>query len=329
MTTESFDVKEMEEAVDNAVAEMTPDGQAPISDATVEETTTEEVTVEEADIKEVTEETTDADTVDKTRGEDPEGISIEEVGKEVGEEIQPPIIPEPGLGPQFSDEILARAVQAGLSLSEARTFSHEGSLEHTVSLIEAGKKTETTKEDPLDSLPKLDPEVYEPEVVDTFNKLTDVVRQQRDELNLFKSAAQQSAEAAQGAATREIEGWFDERVNNLGENFSEVLGKGEYASLNQGSTQLAKRDQIINHMTTLVAGLQTTGQQLLSRDAVFEVASRAVLQDEFQKIHEEKLVKELADRSTQHISRPGGQKVGGVQSVDEETAAMIDSKFGK
>lgn len=327
---------EMETAVDEVVKENAAEvASEEKKDATAttkdtQEADPKEVTKEET--KETTEETTNERIADENTGEGTEGVSSEETGEDTGKKAE-----VTSSQTQISDETLTRAVQAGIPLEVAKTFQSEATLSAwiadkvQIATSTTEVKTETEEEDPLDAL-KLDLDVYEPEVIEAFNKVTNELRQQRDQLKTLSETTQQSAEATQGAATREIEGWFDgqcEELRKLGDDFIEALGKGGNQSLNRGSSQFAKRVALAEQVGILVAGYQATGQQPPPRDELFNVAARMTLGDEFQKIHERKLTADLRKRSSQHISRAGGQQATQRQSTEEEIAATLDEKYFK
>jgi len=239
--------------------------------------------------------------------------------------------PEPPVS-RVSDYVLTRAVRAGLTLEDARQFGNDEALLRIVDRIEAAQKTETkqateTEEDPFAKLPKLDPEVYEPEVIKTFEALTEIVKKQQEEIRSFRSHQENTNTAAQQAQAREVEQWFDKQVESLGEEFQDALGSGGYSTLDRGSSQFANRDKIANQMAVLLAGYQAAGQQAPPRDEVFGAAAKLVLADQFDKAREKKLASELAKRSKQHISRASGQKTKKTISPLDETAALLDAKF--
>jgi hypothetical protein len=238
--------------------------------------------------------------------------------------------------PAISDDALTEAVRAGIPLAEAREYPSEAALTRAVGIIRqateksgqsAGGKESKSEDDPLASLPKLDPANYEPEVIEMFDKLTGVIRQQQEAIRSFREHQESTARSSQESAAREVEHWFDEQVSKLGDDFAEALGKGGYASLNRGSAQFASRDKIAAQMSVLLAGYQAAGQSAPSREEVFDMAARHVLRDVYQKVSEKKLASDLAKRSTQHIQRAGGQNNKSKLSPQDETAALLDEKF--
>lgn len=284
---------------------------------------------QEVDTEETTpdKETTDVRTTDEDSDKDPEGVPPEEGSKLAGkEEITPP---------QISDEVLTRAAQVGIPVEVARTFPSEVTLQAWIAdrertaTTDTTDKTKTETKDPLDELPKLDPEVYEPEVIAVVDKLTNAIRQQRDQIKELSDTAQNSTEVTQGEAVREMEQWFDGQIEKLGDDFTEALGKGGHQSLNRGSPQYAKREELATQVGVLVSGYQASGLEPPPRDEVFQAAAKLTLGNEFQKVHKRQLTKELKKQGSQHISRAGGQTATSKQSAEEEIAAKIDEKYFK
>jgi hypothetical protein len=235
--------------------------------------------------------------------------------------------------PVISDAAIMRAVRAGLSLDDARSFASDAMLDRVVASIESVKGQnkpveEEVKEetDPFAELPKLNPEEYEPEVVAMFDKLVGLIKDQHNALRNIQ-ATSKSVEADRATKfAEETEAWFDGQVEALGEDFKESLGTGKYRSLQPNSPQYAKRDAIANQVAVLMAGYRSSGQTP-QRDAVFAQAAQLVLRDEYQKLYEKRLSADLANRSTQHLSRVGSQQGKSKGDPIAEVAAMLDEKF--
>ena len=257
--------------------------------------------------------------------------------KKGGSEDAPPAKADAGKAKTLiGDETLARAVRAGLSVGVIRTFPSDAALNEAVSsmeqVIEAQKPPEKQEEeeDPFADIKALDPEKYEPEVIEMRETLLSVMKKQHEELRAMKAGAveqsQQSAQVSQDAATREVTEWFDKKVEGLGKNFHESLGKGGINSLTAGSSQFLKRERLANKVAVLLAGSNAAGIQA-SRDEVFDDAASLVLRDEYQKVREEELSGKLAKRSKLHIQRADGRNSKSKQSPFEDIAAELDAKF--
>ena len=244
-----------------------------------------------------------------------------------------------------SDETLARAVNVGIPVADARELTPY-SLERIIAAREAELEAEAKGDsglqespgetvDPFADLPKLDPEVHDPEVVKMFDELTRVAKGQYEtiqELKTQQSEATQSAQSTRDAdlevATQEVEHFFNKQVSELGDNFSDALGTGDYSSLDRGSPQFAKREAIAGQMAVLFSGYDAQGQEPPPREEVFNVAARIVLRDEFQAVHDKELSGGLAKQAGQHLQRAGGVQAKSTQTPEEEAAQAADDFLG-
>ena len=239
--------------------------------------------------------------------------------------------------PVVSDEALSQAVQAGIPLSQAKKFTDEDSLLQVVQTIyEAadtgegegkegeGKEGEVDVDDLLEKLKSKD---IDPEALELLRTLSDASKEQQKQLETYREQQEQLVTADNTATAREVKSWFDAKVASLGEDYSEVLGTGDYDDLPKDSPQLTKRDEIADRAAVLFAGYQATGQTPPPRDEVFETAARSVLAKEFAAVDGKKLEASLEKRAKTHISRAGGQDGSNKQSPSKEIADELDRKY--
>lgn len=321
----AIDVMEAEAKNDAAVEEVVTEGTT--------EGTTNEVTSEVS--AETAESTEDKDTGTEDAGEvvrsgDTTGSVASGDGDTEGDDgsqTLPPVI---------SDVALTRAVQAGIPLADAREFANEAALDRNVAIIErmreirreqAVEEAEEVK-DPFADLPKLDPEKFEPEVIEAFEKITDIVKGQSAELDAFKNHQDGLTEAQQVANTKEVTQFFDEQITGLGDEFSDALGQGDTNSLPRGGMQFAAREQIAEQMSVLLLGYDASNLTPPPREEVFDAAARSVLQKEYQQIHDKELSGKLEKQATQHLQRAGGSQDTSTLTAEEEVVQALDSKFG-
>ena len=237
----------------------------------------------------------------------------------------------------ISDEALTRAVSAGIPLATARQFPDEVSLNGVADvmerqqdeMVEASKPVvpEEKPEDPFANFPELDPEVHAPEVVEAFERVREIAKQQQETIQELRGRQDETSLASQARVAEEVEQWFDGQVTGLGKDFSEVLGASNFRSLSQGSSQYAKREAIANQLAVLHSGYVAQGLNAPPREQLFDTAARIVLADEYEAIRGKKLSGELEGQASQHLQRAGGRSVASTQSPDEETAAMLDAKY--
>lgn len=285
------------------------------------------------------------DTQGKKESEADEGVvddpQVDEGGGSVGED-DPEVAGEDPEDDTISDATIERAVQVGFSLADARSFGDEVALDKiSREMLKDKKELEDFRrmsvvedegtEEPADlfaDMPKLDPDQHEPQVIEMFDKMKEMIRAQGEDLLAMRTSQEDSLNASVNASAREVGRWFDEQVVELGKDFSDTLGEGGLESLNQGSSQYAKRNEIAEYMATMLAGYDAQGKVAPSREDVFRDAARHVLQDDYDKVKSEKLSGKVARRSKQHIQRTGGQKASAMPTADEEAAAALDAKFG-
>ncbi len=252
-----------------------------------------------------------------------------------------PVEPQSAKPLFHSDDLLARAVDTGISVVDAKQLSPYA-LEVIVSRREeAALEADDPRDiglqkdpvaDPFADLPKLDPEVHDPSVIAMFDKMTEVVKGQHSELqDLRAEQAEQNVTAVAReevelkAATSEIKQFFDGQVKGLGDNFLESLGTGDFDSLDRGSPQFANRDAIAGQMSVLMSGYQAQGQTPPSREEIFDTAARIVLRDTFQGIREKEIAGTLKTQSGQHLQRSGSVQASTTKTPDEDAAAAVDA----
>ncbi len=265
-----------------------------------------------------------------------EGTAEEDGERKEGDPEGSQTTPEPTEAPVISEGVLGLAVQAGFSLSEAKSFGSEATLlkviQMTAARIEPVKEEEQKQVPLLGDLPELDPEQYEPEAIETFKKMKEAILKQQETIEQLAQGTQKSQENQAAQNEREIESWFDHKVAGLGKNYEKALGQGSYGSLNQGSSQIAKRDEIAEHISLLAAGYESTGRRSPSLDVLFDQATKFILQDDISEVKERQLSDRLRKRAKQHIARNGTEKLSSMETEeasDRELAGEIDSKFFK
>jgi len=241
--------------------------------------------------------------------------------------------------PVISDYALEQAVLAGIPVQDAKAFASEESLLRVAKVVQQrlldadaavndATKDKPEGEDPLADLLKIDLSEFDPETAAIVGKLTSVIQSQQQSIDAFRTEQQEISQANLDAGAREVESWFDMQIKNLGEDFTDTLGEGDYSSLPQGSSQLAKRDAIADQMAVALAGYQAIGRTPPPRDEIFAKAAKLVLHDDYVQLREKGLAKKLAKRGKQHTQRAAGQKIKNNMSPEEEAAAAVDAKYG-
>ncbi len=346
--------KEIEHAADEAVAEMSEENEkVPVQGETEPGAFVERVfdEVEEIEDQEEGEEngssTDEAAREQEANEEEASGHSEEEGGGEVSEEEDNEEegrreeeaneeVEESAGGVDkrievISDEALTAAVTAGIPIADARGFGSEAALMRVVSSMlrqTEEVKEETNQEDFLDSVPTLDPERYDQDMIDAVEGMKKVIRDQNNEIKSIADSGRRRDEAAAGTALQEVTEWFDGKVDSLGDDFVDSLGKGSTGSLKQGSKAYEKRDELATQISVLHGGYVAAGREVPSRDKIFDIAAKYILGNEIDSAKDKKVSASLKKRSGQHISRvsdAGKRKKN--QSAEAEVAEMVDDQF--
>jgi len=270
-----------------------------------------------------------------------------DVSKEGSKDVETPTERETKDKSGIDDDLLSRAVRAGISLKVAREFKSKEALGSICEELEEQQKRynealayareredtskkEEEKEDPLKDFDGINVDEYEnPEDIKLLKTLADEVKRQRQIIEELQSGQSTALQYSQEANAREVVDWFDKEVAGLGEDFHASLGKGKYDSLQDGSEQKAKRDAIADVIATFLAGCQQMGKAPPDRSELFKRASRLVLSNEYEKIETDKLSKKLEQRSKQHIQRASSGKGDSTKGVTEDIIAELEGKYFK
>lgn len=326
-------VQALSEEIDSAVESLTKKQAAGV----------ELINEEVGDISEEVEATPGEEESDDVKGEveSPEvDVETEEAGSEE-EEVGDGEEADSG----HDEYTIERAVAAGIPVVDANALT-SASLERVISAREQAYAEQETREqaqrdrpskegkaeeevDPFDQLPKLDPDKYESEVIAAVEGLKNIARAQQKEIKDYRDRAEVAQETQNRANDQEMERWYDKQVADLGEDFVESLGEGNYRNLNKRSTQFANRAEIVTKMSVMDAGYRAQGIEPPPREDLFDAAARLVLKDRFAELAEKKIAKDLKKQSKQHIQRSAGSsKATGKLSPEEEAAQAIDARWG-
>lgn len=233
--------------------------------------------------------------------------------KDEGDGDDPSAEPEP-----ISDDLLERAVKAGMSMRQARKFPDHEALEEAITLIsnfgkvdgddavEPAKPKEEAKapESDIDKLLSdisIDPKEYDSDLIKSVNALKDVVR------TLHK---QNQELMTQGSAKG-----FDAQLSSLDESVAKAVRESpdKLASLRK-------------KFDVLKAGYKAAGDTVQDSD-VFGEAAKMVLADDITNAKSSSKSSQAQKRSQQLISRPSGKSIQPAKSADDEAARLLKEKF--
>lgn len=234
--------------------------------------------------------------------------------------------------PSVPDELVERAVKAGMTIADARSFKDSDALERTCSLLEAKAKpgepvvekgkAEGGTEDGEDKelveligkIPELDPDLYDEKVIEVVTAMREVSKALASRAYALKLENATLRESKSGA---ESTSWLDSQVAGLGKAYEDAI-----------KAEPAKRAELQEKLTILEAGYKATGKEV-PRESVFQEAASLVLKEAAAKAEETEKAEALKKRSKQHINRPGGSRVTPKGDPLEEIAAEVDKTLGR
>jgi len=203
--------------------------------------------------------------------------------------------PETDDAQAVSEEVIERAVRAGMTLKDANAIKDADALIRIVEVMEKSKEAskteegdaseaESEEEDLLAKIPDLNPEEYEEGVVNMFKNMKEVL------------AAQQKAIKDQNVLIADLrksvspeEDFVGKKIAALDKEFSHIFPKGD-------TKNKAKLDSYVKAL----AGVEKE----LSPDEVFEKALHAAFDKEISQAKSKKLAAVAKKRSAQAIERP-------------------------
>lgn len=213
------------------------------------------------------------------------------------------------------NELIERAVKAGLSLDEVNQYPNEALLSKVLERIEGsageagsqagagevapgeGADASTSMDDLLSSIPDLDPDEYDEKVVSGFKSLKEIIKRQNETIEGMQGAKKQDF------FTTQLEGVKD-------------FTKGDPA----------KVAGVREKFDVLKAGYKAAGKSVTD-ETVFNEAAKLVLGSEMEAARQSKKGKAAGKRSAQRIQRPTGRKASAKPTVQDEVAAELDRKF--
>jgi hypothetical protein len=219
-----------------------------------------------------------------------------------------------------TDDLIERAVKAGLSLKDAQSITDPELLTRVVERIEstqkaadeklpAGEKKEDAQDDdasdPLDGIPDLDPEEYDEKIVAGFKAMKDIIKLQRQELSAMKTRSGGDGDA------------ITKQLQKLGQDYADAApaGSGERAELEK-------------KLRVLKAGYKAAGEEIAEND-LFAEAAKMVLGDVVDEGKAASKADQVAARKKLHLGRPSGTSIKPKGDVFEDVAKEIDAVFGK
>jgi hypothetical protein len=182
----------------------------------------------------------------------------------------------------ITDDQLTRAVQAGLSIDEARAFNTKDGLDRVLDLVARSAYQMPQYGPPADQQAQEAPEPKGPDkfVLEPSEDLDDEVMKRLESMNEhyhkhitdLNKQNQDIQSQYTNARSGDLLDWFDDKLDSLGEEYHSVIGKGSTDALNPASSQFQVRQQMWNTLS----GIYQANPNLPG-DELFEATRRAVL----------------------------------------------------
>ena len=230
---------------------------------------------------------------------------------------------------EFSDTLLERAAKAGLTLGEARKFSTPEDLERSLNIFEKGKESEEEKFDC-----GLDPKKYEPEVIESMNKLgqqnLDLQKVIKEQAEAGKKAAEKStADRDAEELARKTEA-FDDYLDGKFANekdFVEEFGTEGRKKIDKKSPEFANRTKVGKKMTVLLNGyIATDGKNVPSDDEIFTEALNSVFHEKVTQLAVTGTKKKMKKQADQTVGRSSSK---GTALTAEQKVEAAHKEFDK
>jgi hypothetical protein len=208
---------------------------------------------------------------------------------------------------EIADDLIERAVKAGIPLKDARAFTSPSALESIVSLLGGKKPSDDnsaeqdgnepdSSDDLLAEFPELDPDDYDEKIIAGFNSMKNAIMKLVGE---NKSLSQKLASSAE----------------------SDFLS-GKIAAT--GQQAIAASGEIRRKFGILEAGYKAVGEKV-SKDDIFSEALSMVVGDA--SASESKKAEAAAKRETQQLSRASNVSRKSKVDPEQEVIDTLDRKF--
>lgn len=239
--------------------------------------------------------------------DEPTDDADESAEKPAADEADPvPFVPD--------DDLVERAVKAGLSMSDAKSFHSKEFAEKIISALEtriqpapkAGAEGEETPAEAELEVPALpEDEDYDPKLVAAFNGMG----------KMLKQLAKENAELRKAGASAAEQSFFDTQYGGLDEGL-------------RAHVDAARKSQLKSKFAMLEAGYKATGANV-DRERVFKEAVSLALGDLQAKAGEEKKSAALKQRQGIRLAPPGREPASRRQMTAEEAEMDIIADIGR
>jgi hypothetical protein len=208
------------------------------------------------------------------------------------------------------DELIGRALDAGLTANELREFNSAKELRRAVTVIEramaiaergkadgAASKTNVEASKTPD-FEKMLADGHDADLIEAFRTTWNEAKAAREQAQAVVATEQQRAFELQCQR-------FDETLDSL-PGYEAVFGKGRFADLAQKDpTQATNRQRVFSQMEVLRRGYEATGQPVPNETTLIRSAAASVFSDQSAKSARQVVKKEIEQAGKQAIAKAG------------------------
>lgn len=229
------------------------------------------------------------------------------------------------------DELVKKAQKLGISDEDIALYEKPEQLERLCSLIapKAEKaETEKSQKETAEEAPakdgefkvELDPDLYDPD-------LCKAMQSTADQINGLKNMLNNVVERVQRQSEQSFESTFEGFIAELGDGFTETLGKGTLDEIGTDSAFFQNRCKVIEEMNAIAAGYGQTGKSVPSQKQLFQRAVNSVFGDTIKKNARKEVAGQIQKRSGQIISRPTNRNGKDTQTPDQRATNAVREKL--
>jgi hypothetical protein len=227
------------------------------------------------------------------------------------------------------DALVAKAKKLGISDEDISLYEKPQQLERLCSLLEPkaakpeASEKEAAKETPAEDGEfkiELDPDLYDPDICKAMKSTA-------DQINGLKSVLGNVMSMMQRQSEKTFERTFEGFIAELGDGFSDTLGKGTLDEIGTDSEHFQNRCKVIEEMNAIAAGYSQTGKPVPNAKQLFTRAVNSVFGDTIKKNARKEVAGQLQKRSAQIISRPTGRNGKDTQTPDQRATSAVRDKL--
>lgn len=211
---------------------------------------------------------------------------------------------------EIPDELIGRALEAGLTANELREFDSAKELRRAVTVIERamaiaerGKTNVAASKTNVEASKEPD---FEKMLADGHD--ADLIQAFRTTWNEAKAAREQAQSVLANEQQRAFDQQcqrFDDTLDSLA-GYEAVFGKGRFAELaRKDPTQATNRQRVFSQMEVLRRGYEATGQPVPDETTLIRSAAASVFSDQSAKSARQGVKKQIEQAGKQAIAKSG------------------------